>query len=102
MVFVHARNATVRAATAIRDHAASEGALSCFQPQQSASRGNAEKLIQKSRNKQLRDLFVDGFGIHHAGMLRQVQGLSPESLHYRCELLLHFDISSGILVLLYI
>ena len=72
MVFVHARNATVRAATAIRDHAASDGSLSCFQPPQGPQRGLAEKLVQKSRNKQLRDLFVDGFGIHHAGMLRQV------------------------------
>lgn len=25
----------------------------------------------KSKNKQLRELFSDGFGIHHAGMLRQ-------------------------------
>ena len=72
MVFVHARNATVRTATSIRDHAASEGAGACFQPPQNANRGNAEKLIQKSRNKQLRDLFADGFGIHHAGMLRPV------------------------------
>lgn len=25
----------------------------------------------KSKNKQLREMFPDGFGIHHAGMLRQ-------------------------------
>jgi len=25
----------------------------------------------RSRNKQLRELFADGFSIHHAGMLRQ-------------------------------
>lgn len=29
----------------------------------------------KSRNKQLRELFPDGFGIHHAGMLRQDRNL---------------------------
>ena len=84
MVFVHARNATVRAATSIRDIAASDGTLGHFQPQQSASRGNAEKLVQKSRNKQLRDLFVDGFGIHHAGMLRQVTRLGGD-YHGRCD-----------------
>ena len=27
--------------------------------------------MMKSRNKELRDLFADGFAIHHAGMLRQ-------------------------------
>ncbi|KAK2570728.1 Activating signal cointegrator 1 complex subunit 3 [Acropora cervicornis] len=27
--------------------------------------------VMKSKNKQLRELFSDGFGIHHAGMLRQ-------------------------------
>ena len=31
--------------------------------------------VQKSRNKQLRDLFGDGFSIHHAGMLRQDRSL---------------------------
>lgn len=29
----------------------------------------------KSRNKQLKELFPDGFGIHHAGMLRQDRNL---------------------------
>ena len=27
--------------------------------------------VGKSRNKQLKELFPDGFSIHHAGMLRQ-------------------------------
>ena len=27
--------------------------------------------VMRSRNKQLRELFPDGFSIHHAGMLRQ-------------------------------
>lgn len=26
--------------------------------------------MRQSRNKQLREIFPDGFGIHHAGMLR--------------------------------
>uniref|UniRef100_A0A8B9HHQ3 Activating signal cointegrator 1 complex subunit 3 n=1 Tax=Astyanax mexicanus TaxID=7994 RepID=A0A8B9HHQ3_ASTMX len=33
--------------------------------------GHCEKQVQRSRNKQLREMFPDGFGIHHAGMLRQ-------------------------------
>lgn len=31
--------------------------------------------MQKSRNKQVRELFPDGFSIHHAGMLRQDRNL---------------------------
>ncbi|CAL1546559.1 unnamed protein product, partial [Lymnaea stagnalis] len=31
--------------------------------------------ISKSRNKQLREMFAEGFGIHHAGMLRQDRNL---------------------------
>lgn len=31
--------------------------------------------VERSRNKQLRDLFQYGFGIHHAGMLRQDRNL---------------------------
>ena len=31
--------------------------------------------VEKSRNKQLRDLFKDGFSIHHAGMLRSDRNL---------------------------
>lgn len=31
--------------------------------------------IEKSRNKALRDLFADGFSIHHAGMLRPDRNL---------------------------
>lgn len=75
MVFVHARNATVRTAQALRDLAASNGDLPHFQPQQTPQLGNAEKQVSKSRNKQLRDLFLDGFSIHHAGMLRQDRNL---------------------------
>ena len=159
MVFVHARNATVRTATALRDLASSRGDLPHFQPEQTSHLGLAEKQVRtlplffssfppflppplsllphlhlsipqslfpripyhfpplhlflsffssllphhpllsstpfltylvtfslspfslllsqvsKSRNKQLRDLFHDGFSIHHAGMLRQDRNL---------------------------
>ena len=150
MVFVHARNATVRTATALRDLASSRGDLPHFQPEQTPHLGLAEKQVHtlplfpslfpplfllplslsllllplqllppslplfvsfsssptphhspssaslltppiafslspflsslnlqvsKSRNKQLRDLFHDGFSIHHAGMLRQDRNL---------------------------
>lgn len=31
--------------------------------------------VQRSRNKQLREMFPEGFGIHHAGMLRADRSL---------------------------
>ena len=31
--------------------------------------------VMRSRNKQMKELFVDGFSIHHAGMLRQDRNL---------------------------
>lgn len=70
MVFVHARNATARTATILRDMAQSKGQLEMFKPYQSSALGLAQKSVQRSKNKQLRELFDFGFAMHHAGMLR--------------------------------
>nr|DBA26537.1 TPA: hypothetical protein GDO54_010781 [Pyxicephalus adspersus] len=75
MVFVHARNSTVRTAMALRELAKNNGHISYFLPNQGSDYGHAEKQVQRSRNKQLRELFPDGFSIHHAGMLRQDRSL---------------------------
>ncbi|XP_062952899.1 activating signal cointegrator 1 complex subunit 3 isoform X4 [Cynocephalus volans] len=75
MVFVHARNATVRTAVSLIERAKNCGQISCFLPTQGPEYGHAEKQVQKSRNKQVRELFPDGFSIHHAGMLRQDRNL---------------------------
>ena len=48
MVFVHARNATVRTATALRDLAASKGNLPNFAPEQKPELGLAEKQVRHS------------------------------------------------------
>uniref|UniRef100_A0A4W3HS85 Activating signal cointegrator 1 complex subunit 3 n=1 Tax=Callorhinchus milii TaxID=7868 RepID=A0A4W3HS85_CALMI len=73
MVFVHARNSTVRTAMALQEMAKNRGEIMYFLPKHGPDYGSAEK--QKSRNKQLREIFPDGFGIHHAGMLRQDRNL---------------------------
>ncbi|KAI3361536.1 hypothetical protein L3Q82_013685 [Scortum barcoo] len=70
MVFVHARNATVRTAMGLIEMAKNHGETCFFQPEQSADYGQCEKQIQRSRNKQMKEMFPEGFGIHHAGMLR--------------------------------
>ncbi|XP_043197892.1 activating signal cointegrator 1 complex subunit 3-like [Amphibalanus amphitrite] len=75
MVFVHARNATVRVATRLREIAKQRGQLGPFRAEQSPQLGAEQKNVQKSKNRQLRELFDDGFAMHHAGMLRQDRNL---------------------------
>ncbi|XP_059178780.1 activating signal cointegrator 1 complex subunit 3-like [Physella acuta] len=75
MVFVHARNETVRTAFSLIELAKNRGDTSLLLAEQSKVYGDAQKNILKSRNKQLREMFAEGFGIHHAGMLRQDRNL---------------------------
>nr|CAD7458407.1 unnamed protein product [Timema tahoe] len=70
MVFVHARNATMRTATILKEIALQKNQLNLFEPDKSSAMGQARKSMAKSRNKQLGDLFPYGFSVHHAGMLR--------------------------------
>lgn len=75
MVFVHARNATVRTATALKELAQQRGQLSLFAPQDCVDYGLALRSMAKSRNKQLNELFQSGLAMHHAGMLRSDRGM---------------------------
>ena len=79
MVFVHARNATVKTALALLEEARNKGQVGLFEPDGEANSGpqlgNARKSMSKSRNKQLVELFESGFGIHHAGMVRADRNL---------------------------
>lgn len=70
MVFVHARNATVRTANVLRELAQQNNTSACFLPADNQAHGLATRSIQKSRNKQLVELFACGLAMHHAGMLR--------------------------------
>ena len=79
MVFVHARNATVKTALALLEKARNKGQVGLFEPNEEAHSGpqlgQAKVSMSKSRNKQLVELFESGFGIHHAGMLRSDRNL---------------------------
>lgn len=73
MVFVHARNATIKTAETLIDLATKKGELESFmvKPGDSSSEyGKALKSLEKSRNKKLAELFQRGFLVHHAGLLR--------------------------------
>ena len=65
MVFVHARNATVKTALALLEEARNKGQVGLFEPDGEANSGpqlgNARKSMSKSRNKQLVELFESGF-----------------------------------------
>lgn len=45
MVFVHARNATVRTAMSLIEKAKNNGQISCFLPTQGPEYGHAEKQV---------------------------------------------------------
>ncbi|XP_035776945.1 activating signal cointegrator 1 complex subunit 3-like [Anopheles albimanus] len=75
MVFVHARNATVRTATLIRDFAQQRGHINLLVPESNPEYGMALKVVSKSRNKQFVDLFQSGLAMHNAGMLRSDRNL---------------------------
>ena len=75
MVFVHARNATVKTAMALLETARNCGDAPIFEPDTEVALKAAQTAVGKSRNKQLAELFNAGFGIHHAGMLRSDRNL---------------------------
>jgi activating signal cointegrator complex subunit 3 len=75
MVFVHARNATIKTALKLRDQAKNEGDIAAFLPETSKDLGDARRQMDRSKNKQLKEIFDDGFAVHHAGMLRSDRNL---------------------------
>uniref|UniRef100_A0A0K2UGB9 U5 small nuclear ribonucleoprotein 200 kDa helicase n=1 Tax=Lepeophtheirus salmonis TaxID=72036 RepID=A0A0K2UGB9_LEPSM len=70
MVFVHARNATVKTALNLKESAQNHGHAALFEPENTSQLGIAMKALSKSRNKHIMELFQSGIGTHHAGMLR--------------------------------
>merc|ERR1719341_1360105 len=75
MIFVHARNATSNTAMVMKEKASQNNELGIFEPENTSQLGIARNAMQKSRNRQLQELFPAGFGIHHAGMLRSDRNL---------------------------
>ncbi|PLW27351.1 hypothetical protein PCANC_22703 [Puccinia coronata f. sp. avenae] len=76
MVFVHARKETVKTAQMLKDKAMEEGILDLFDPTEHASFDSFKRDLSASSNRQMKELIQDGFGIHHAGMLRSDRTIS--------------------------
>jgi len=96
LVFVHSRKGTITTAQAIREHALQNGTAALFRgdfsdddashdldpvvakaiKQKQAAASLLKRKINSSRNQDLKNLLVDGFGMHNAGMLRKDRNLS--------------------------
>jgi len=70
MVFVHSRKDTYKTAKTLMEMAQQEGTISAFEPKENPKYSQWEKQVIKSRNREVKELFSAGFGVHHAGILR--------------------------------
>jgi activating signal cointegrator complex subunit 3 len=77
MIFVHSRKDTYKTARACVDQATQGGSLSFFNTDVH-SRPALSKAVEKSRSRELQQLFACGFGMHHAGMLRPDRKLTED------------------------
>lgn len=83
MVFVHARKETVKSALALREAALAEGVLEQFSCEDHPHWSKFRSDIAQSRNKEMKQLFDNGFGIHHAGMLRSDRNMMERMFEAR-------------------
>lgn len=70
MVFVHSRKDTGKTAKTLIEIARNREELALFEPDTHPQFELMKRDVQKSRNREVGELFESGFGIHHAGMLR--------------------------------
>ncbi|KAG2077544.1 Sec63-domain-containing protein [Suillus decipiens] len=83
MVFVHARKETVKAAQALKDAATIDGTLEDYNCEEHPQWTFFRRSIGDSRNKEMKQLFDLGFGIHHAGMLRSDRNMMERMFEAR-------------------
>ncbi|URE24984.1 activating signal cointegrator 1 complex subunit 3, partial [Musa troglodytarum] len=76
MVFVHSRKDTGKTARTLIELALKAGDLESFMNDKHPQFPLVKKEVNKSRNRELVELFESGFGIHHAGMLRSDRALT--------------------------
>jgi antiviral helicase SLH1 len=75
MVFVHSRKDTMKTAKMLYQMAADDDSLDLFDISGHEKYAYCAKEMDRSKGRELRDLFKKGFGIHHAGMLRSDRNL---------------------------
>ena len=83
MVFVHARKETVKTALDLKEMALRDGSLQEFSCEDHPQWSFFKKSIAESRNKEMKQLFDHGFGIHNAGMLRSDRNMTERMFESR-------------------
>ncbi|KAJ7283771.1 Sec63-domain-containing protein [Mycena rebaudengoi] len=83
MVFVHARKETVKSALSLQESSVLEGSSADFSCEDHPQWAFFRRSIGESRNKEMRQLFDAGFGIHHAGMLRSDRNMMERMFEAR-------------------
>lgn len=78
MVFVHSRRETVKTAMILREASMIEGNSESFSCEDHPQFYFFRQKVGESRNKEMKVLFDNGFGIHHAGMLRSDRSLTEK------------------------
>lgn len=84
MVFVHARKETVKTAERLKEMAQMEGNPEDFDPRAHPQFDFFRREVGLSRNKEMKQLFDYGFGIHHAGMLRSDRNMMERMFEANC------------------
>lgn len=78
MVFVHSRKDTVKTAKTFITMARENHETSIFDCTDSKDYDRFSREMGKNHNKDLKELFQFGFGVHHAGMLRADRNLTEK------------------------
>ncbi|KAJ9110457.1 hypothetical protein QFC19_001583 [Naganishia cerealis] len=84
MVFVHARKETVKSGEKLKEMAQEEGVLDDFSCQDQPQFEAFRREIATSKNKEMKQLFDAGIGIHHAGMLRSDRNMIERMFEANC------------------
>ena len=78
MVFVHSRKDTVKTAKQLAEFAAAQDGMELFSNNQHERKAEFAQQVSRSRNNELKDLFLKGLGCHNAGMLRADRSLTEK------------------------
>ena len=78
MVFVHSRKDTVKTAKQLAEFAAAQDGMELFSNDQHERKAEFAQQVARSRNNELKDLFLKGLGCHNAGMLRADRSLTEK------------------------
>lgn len=78
MVFVHSRKDTVKTARQLAEFAAAQGGLELFSNEQNERKAEFAMQVSRSRNNEVKELFLKGLGCHNAGMLRADRTLTEK------------------------